>query len=156
MKEIMDALREAYLAHDAADAVIVGFSVEGVVLYAEVTHEELIDTFSGKSKTSDEEPVFRWRVKALTKKSGAAFFAKNPAVLCDEAMLLDFAEKFCEGNRGYAFEKLVCNAYKGSLSPANLPFWQGGDFVAPNGKSYSVKYQFATVVHERHLAEIAR
>lgn len=68
MKEIMDALREAYLAHDAADAVILGFIVNGTVLYAEVTAEELIDVYCGKSKTSDEEPVFRWRVKALTKR----------------------------------------------------------------------------------------
>ena len=155
MKDIMDALREAYLAHDAADAVIIGFNVEGVILYAETTHEELVDVFCGKSKTSDEEPVFRWRVKALTKKTEAAFMALNPAVLCDEAMLLDVAEKCCEGNRGYAFEKLVCNAYNGTLSSQNLPFWEGGDFTA-NGKSYSVKFQFATVIHERHLAEIAR
>jgi hypothetical protein len=155
MKEIMDALREAYLAHDAADAVILGFIVEGTVFYAEVTAEELIDVYCGKSKTSDEEPVFRWRVKALTKKTEAAFFAKNPVVLCDEAMLLDIADKFYEGNRGYAFEKLVCNAYNGTLSSQNLPFWEGGDFTA-NGKSYSCKFQFATVIHERHLAEIAR
>lgn len=155
MKEVMDALREAYLTHDAADAVIVGFSVEGTVLYAEVTHEELIDVFCGKSKTSDEEPVFRWRVKPLSKKAEAVFFAKNPAVLCEESTLLNIAEEFCEGNRGYAFEKLVCNAYNGTLSSQNLPFWQGGDFTV-NGKSYSVKYQFATVIHERHLAEIAR
>lgn len=153
MYDVMNAMREAYLAHDAADAVIVGFSVEGVVLYAEVSHEELIDVYCGKSKTSDEEPVFRWRVKPLSKKAEAAFFAKNPAVLCDETELLDIAEKFCEGNRGYAFEKLVCNAYNGTLSAANLPFWEGGDFTV-NGKSYSVKYQFATVIHERHLAEV--
>lgn len=154
--DIMNTMREAFLAHDAADAIVLGFSVEGTVLYAEVSHEELLDVFCGKSKTSDEEPVFRWRVKPLSKKAEAVFFAKNPVVLCEESMLLDIAEKSYEGNRGTAFERLVCSAYNGTLSATNLPFWEGGDFTTPNGKSYSVKYQFGTVIHERHLAEIAR
>ena len=144
--EMFNELSRIYLDCEKSDFVVLGYCIENAVFYVEITPEDLL-TFCGISVTSDETPVKRLRVKTLTKRLSLLFDSFSPAYLCDMQTLEETAKSdFC-GNRGVAFESLVCAAYGGKLSPPNLPFWQGGDFTK-SGISYSCKYQLATVITE--------
>ena len=154
MITIENALETAYKEYTAAHSFIVGFPILDTVYYAFCDVNTLFQ-FAGKSKTSDEIPVFRLRVKPLSKKTENIFLSLNPQTLCTVSELDEHAQLFHDGNRGKAFESLVIGAINARENPANSPFWICGD-CEKDCEQIQIKYQFATIIHENHIAELTR
>lgn len=150
---IISALCAAYTAHSAAQIVIVGYEIGGGVYAAEIPVDIVLTEFAGVSITSDETPCKRMRVKPLTKKSAVLFNSFSPVLVCSFNDLTARAKKDFAGNRGQAFEMIMCEYYKGIPAAANSPFWVSGDFRA-NDIEYQVKYCNATIIHEKHLTAL--
>lgn len=150
---IISALCAAYAAHCAAKTVILGYEIGGGVYAAEIPVEIVLTEFAGVSMTSDETPCKRMRVKPLTKKSAILFNSFSPVLVCSFNELTARAQEDFGGNRGQAFESIMCEYYHGTAAAANTPFWISGDFRA-NGVEYQVKYCNATIVHEKHLTAL--
>lgn len=148
---IISALCAAYAAHCAADAIVCGFDIGGTVFFAEIPKDIFLDAFVGVSMTSDEIPCKRLRVKPLTKKTTALFNSFSPDILCTFAELTERAQNDFSGNRGEAFEAMLCEYYNGTKSAPNAAFWQDGDFTKPDGEKVQAKFQNASVIHEKHL-----
>lgn len=151
---IIAALCAAYTAHTAAQIVILGYEIGGGVYAAEIPVDIVLHEFSGVSMTSDTEPVKRLRVKPLTKKSAILFNSFSPFLVCSFDELTARAQSDFSGNRGQAFEQIMCEYYRGTAAAANSPFWETGDFNA-SGVEYQVKFVNATIVHEKHLAMLS-
>lgn len=151
---ISDALWLAYCTYSAANSFIIGFSIGDSVLYAYCDIDTL-RAFLGQSKTSDETPVFRLRVKPLAKKTESLFFSLNPEILCSISELEKTADEQYDSNRGRAFEALIIKAIGAKASPANTPFWVSGD-CEKDGKQIQIKFQYATVIHENHMIELTK
>ena len=148
---IVSALCAAYAAHCAADAIICGFDISGTVFFAEIPEDIFLDAFVGVSMTSDEIPCKRLRVKPLTKKTTMLFNSFTPQMLCTFSELTERAQSDFAGNRGEAFEAMLCEYYHGTQSAPNTAFWQDGDFTTQDGKKVQAKFQNASVIHERHI-----
>lgn len=148
---ITSALCAAYAAHCAADAIVCGFDIGGTVFFAEVPMDIFLDAFVGISLTSDEVPCKRLRVKPLTKRTSILFNSFAPQVLCTFEELTDRAKRDFGGNRGEAFEVVLCEYFRGKLSAPNTPFWMDGDFTTNDGRKLQAKFQNASVIHEKHL-----
>lgn len=151
---IVNALREAYASHNAADEIVCGFDISGIVYFSPIPIDIFLDAFVGVSMTSDEIPCKRLRVKPLTKRTAALFNSFSPDILCTFAELTARAQTDFSANRGQAFEAMLCEHYGGTMSAPNSTFWQDGDFTTPDGKKIQAKFQCATVVHEKHLAAL--
>ena len=154
METIKNTLECAYLEYSASKTIILGFPVSDSVYYAFVPLSEFF-AFCGQSKTSDDCPVFRLRVKPLTAKTSALFFSYNPQILCSISELEQVAAESYDNNRGYAFEKLITQAINARETPQNTPFWVSGDCIK-NSIPYQIKYQYATVITENHLIELTK
>ena len=150
MMTIENALETAYRTYTAANLFVIGFPVFDSVQYAFCDTDTLFQ-FAGKSKTSDDIPVFRLRIKPLSKKTESLFFSLNPCTLCTVSELDTIASGQYDGNRGKAFEALIIKAIGAKASPANSPFWICGDC-----EKIQIKYQYATIIHENHIAELAK
>lgn len=148
---IISALCAAYAAHSAADEIVCGFDIGGTVYFARIPIDIFLAEFVGISMTSDEVPCKRLRVKPLTKRTAAMFNSFSPDILCTFAELTERAQNDFSGNRGEAFEAMLCKYYHGTQSAPNTAFWQDGDFTKPDGEKVQAKFQNASVIHEKHL-----
>ena len=154
MVTIKESLENAYKTYSASNTIILGFPVSDSVFFAEIPLQEFF-VFCGQSKTSDENPVFRLRVKPLTAKTTQIFFAYNPQTLCTVSELDKIACEQFDNNRGCAFEYLICKAIGATQTSKNCPFWVSGDCIK-NSIPYQIKYQYATVITENHLIELTK
>lgn len=152
---IISVLCAAYAAHCAADAIMCGFDIGGTVYFAQIPLDIFLSEFVGISMTSDETPCKRLRVKPLTKKTTIIFNSFTPDILCTFAELTERAQNDFSGNRGEAFEAMLCEYYHGTQSAPNTTFWQDGDFTTQDGLKVQAKFQSATVIHEKHLQALA-
>lgn len=128
---------------------IYGFVYQNVVYMVKATSEDMpyILTLSKASRGAGYGLRFR-----PNKQQKAFLLAKGAVALCSK----DFLEetfKNSKYNRGEIFERMITEYYGQKWKKDNIPFTEDGDLTV-NGISYQIKYEKATFITEKQLAEM--
>ena len=126
---------------------ILGFTLGGsVYAYTGKLHTGI------KLDTASRGGGYSLRFKPTAKDKKAMLFSGCCEMVCSEKYFNEVLES-CKYNKGEVFEKLVTEKMGLVWYKDNIRLDKGAD-IETNGKAYSVKYQNATIVNEKTLANI--
>lgn len=142
---------KAWCILDASTACVVGVDDGETVFLRVCTHEELTP-FIGASRESKNPDNFRVRLR-IGKKALPEWIAKS-AKLGTVSELLEIKQNYGFSTKGEAFEIMVKKALSVPAVKDSTTWWNGSDMVLPDGRTFSIKYNEATICQESHFIEM--
>lgn len=134
-----------YNARNAADAYVLGFTLDGWLYRIELA--EIPAHMVGMTRMSSAKGGFR-KIRVKLNKAAKLELIAMGAELMGPASLL---EQDAAHNRGENFERLVAEAAGKTWVKDSVPFWVAGD-LRVNGRELQIKLDGAELANERSLA----
>ena len=144
------SLIDFYTASAYTDHYIFGFSYKGNIYMAFAGDSDLPAIMKLEAASRGQGYSLRFKPNAAIKVA----LLPSAKVLCSTKFFEDMVNS-SKYNRGEIFEKLVTEYFGQSWVKDHIPYTEAGD-IEVNGVSYQIKYEKATFINEKTMANMRR